>query len=307
LSALHEDSNWPRASGWLSGSKEGRTLGTLGVLGAGLNRSITPGRCDLAPTAVREALRRLSTYDFDHDVDVRRIEARDFGDVRLARDYETSLGNVRKALEAALDLAGAVVLLGGDNGVTLPGVQALGPLGHVGLVTLDAHLDLRETHDGPMNGNPIRGLLEAGLPGEHVVQIGLQSFANSAAYAQVARKHGRTTIPASAVHGQGIDAVVARAFALIPTHVSAVYVDLDLDVMDRSFAPACPGARPGGLLPWQVRRFAYLAGGYPKTKVMDLVELDPERDVGDCTALTAAVCLLEFASGMLSRGSTLIS
>ncbi len=60
-------------------------------------------------------------------------------------------------------------------------------------------------------------------------------------------------------------------------------------------------ARPGGLSPYQIRRAAHLCGAHPKVRVLDLVEVDPTRDVSDVTALTAAVCLLEFACGVLSR------
>ena len=59
-----------------------------------------------------------------------------------------------------------------------------------GLLTIDAHLDLRSLDGGLSNGNPVRALLADGLPGGQIVQVGLQSFANSAAYAEVAREAG---------------------------------------------------------------------------------------------------------------------
>ena len=62
------------------------------------------------------------------------------------------------------------LLLGGNNAVTRPAAHGLGlPLDKVGLITLDAHFDMRDTDQGPMNGNPVRCLLEDGLPGrEHL-------------------------------------------------------------------------------------------------------------------------------------------
>jgi arginase family enzyme len=54
-------------------------------------------------------------------------------------------------------------------------------------------------------------------------------------------------------------------------------------------------------LPHQVRCAAYLCGAHPKVGILDLVEIDPTRDIADATVLTAAACLLEFASGILGR------
>jgi arginase family enzyme len=36
-------------------------------------------------------------------------------------------------------------------------------------------------------------------------------------------------------------------------------------------------------------------------RVLDLVEIDPTRDIADITVLAAAACLLSFASGLLGR------
>ena len=80
-----------------------------------------------------------------------------------------------------------------------------------------------------------------------------------------------------------------------------MYIDLDLDVLDRAYAPATPGSRPGGLCPAEVRRAARMCGARACVRAMDIVELDPEKDVQDATSLAAAACLLEFASGVLER------
>ena len=65
--------------------------------------------------------------------------------------------------------------------MTRPGVHGLGlPLDQVGLITLDAHFDMRDLDRGLGNGNPVRALIEDGLPGRNIAQIGLAPFANSA-------------------------------------------------------------------------------------------------------------------------------
>src|SRR5215468_4789782 len=80
-----DDPFWPRASTWLAGAHAENTRASLIVVGAPLRLgSITPGRCDLAPAAVRAILRKFSCYDIELDADLRMIEARDLGDLPLA-------------------------------------------------------------------------------------------------------------------------------------------------------------------------------------------------------------------------------
>jgi formiminoglutamase len=300
---MPRDPNWPRAGEWLAGNHEPDAARTLVVVGAPLHAgSLTPGRCDLAPGAVRDALARYSTFDIDAGVDLRGVAAKDAGDLDLADAApEQALVPLAGAVGGSLDTADAVAVLGGDNSVTRPALRGLGHLGRVGLLTLDAHLDLRDTTDGLSNGNPIRALLEDGLPGGHVTQVGIQGFANSAEYARVASEAGITVITAETARSQGVETVVAGALASLAERADAIYVDLDLDVLDRAHAPACPGSRPGGLLPADLRRAARLAGAHPKVRVVDIVEVDPTMDVADATVLMAASCLLSFAAGLAAR------
>src|SRR5690606_11035244 len=71
-----------------------------------------------------------------------------------------------------------LVALGGDNAATVPVARAVwgSRIPAAGLVTLDAHHDLR---DGHSNGSPVRELIEAGLDGSRIVQVGIEPFANS--------------------------------------------------------------------------------------------------------------------------------
>lgn len=301
---LHVDRHWPRASRWLAGEHAPGARGLLPVLGVPLTLgSITPSRCDLAPAAIRAALQRFSTCDLAHRCDVRELRAEDLGDLPVAElSVEAAQDPIRDAVSSALAGADAVVLLGGDNSITRPALRGMHQnLKKCALLTLDAHLDLRTLEGGLRNGNPVRALLADGLPGANIIQIGIQSFANSSAYMQVADDAGITMIPVEQVAHEGIETVVERTLHALAKRVEAIYVDLDLDVMDRAYAPATAGARPGGITPLELRRAAWCCGQHPKVRVLDLVEIDPTRDLNDVTSLAAAACLLTFASGVLSR------
>jgi formiminoglutamase len=195
----------------------------------------------------------------------------------------------------------STILLGGDNAITRPGLHSLGfPIERCGLLAFGAHNDLRDLQHGLTNGNPVSALLRDGLPGANIFQIGIQPFANSAAYARVAHDEGINVVTADQVHAHGIERVVRDALETLARRVDAIYVNLDVDVLDRAFAPACPGARPGGLQPWMLRQAARLCGEHERVLIMDIVEVDPTKDIADLTTLAAASFMLAFASGLAS-------
>ncbi|HLK47943.1 MAG TPA: agmatinase family protein [Bryobacteraceae bacterium] len=302
--SLHFDRHWPRASHWLAGECLQGPRRRVALLGAPCHLgSITPGRCDLAPGAIRRALERFSTYDVEHGVDVRLVRADDLGDLPIeGQTPKESFAAIREGAAEARKGADAVALMGGDNSITRPGLHGLDQtLKECGLITLDAHFDLRDLEAGLTNGNPVRALLEDGLPGENIAQIGIQGYANSGYYAAIAREAGVRVVTAEQAHRCGLARAMAEQLAELSRRVTAIYVDVDLDVLDRAFSPGTPGSRPGGFAVWELREAVWVAGACPQVKAMDLVEVDPERDVADATTLAAAACLLEFASGMVTR------
>jgi formiminoglutamase len=74
-----------------------------------------------------------------------------------------------------------------------------------------------------------------------------------------------------------------------------------VDVLDVTFAPGCPGARPGGMSPRQLAAACRAAGAHPRVRAADFVEVDPARDPSGTTVLNLATAFLAFASGVASR------
>jgi formiminoglutamase len=87
------------------------------------------------------------------------------------------------------------------------------------------------------------------------------------------------------VRAHGIETQLIESLDYLSGLVKTIYVDLDIDVLDRIFAPATPGSRPGGLTPWEIRRAAWICGNHAKVRVIDLVEVDPTNDIADATVL----------------------
>jgi formiminoglutamase len=295
-SPFPRDADFPRAAEWLSSPVEEPRAAVVGLPFSGL--SLSGARCDLLPDALRAALWSLSTYNAGDGIDLLDLEAADLGDVDLqGLSPEAALGRIESAISS---LAGPpLALIGGDNSVTAPAV--MGSVGSDGaLLTLDAHHDLRDyRRDGLSNGSPVRVILDSGIDGSRIWQVGIRDFANSRAYSDLADKEGITVFRAPEVRKLGISNVVEQALAELGEH--AVYVDLDLDVVDLSFAPGAPAAQPGGLEPADILEAAFICGSHPSVRAMDIVEVDPLRDAGGITVRLAALALLYFLSGVSRR------
>ena len=295
------DPRWPRAADWLAAGApgQGADLAVLGV--PTFATSISPTGAHATPAAVRRALARLSTWCASRRVDVAALTAWDAGDVDDPDVPVEGEFRVRARVSTVAAKARLVLAVGGDNSMTYP--TAAGVFGDnlsaAGLVTLDAHHDIRE---GRSNGTPVRDLIEAGLDPARIVQVGIADWANSKSYADEAVARGVTIISRREVATRGIDACLRDAFEVAGAGGAAVYVDLDLDVCDRSVAPACPASLPGGLSAAELMQAAYLAGRHPQVKAIDVTEVDATRDTADeRTVRLAAICLLEAAAGLALR------
>lgn len=296
------DPLWPRASDWLAGggSPAGRRLGVVGV--PLCRTSISSSGASATPGAVRAALRRLATFHAGLDVDLESVSVFDAGDLDVAElAGDEALAAVDAGL-AALPAYELVVLLGGDNAITRPAMRTLLPdLARAGLLTLDAHHDVRGFHAGPTNGTPVRGLIEDGLPGSSVVQVGIGNLTNSRAYRTWCDEQGLEIHGVEAAQAEGVRTLVRRSLDRLAESCEALYVDLDVDVVDRAFVPGCPGARPGGLLPGELLAAAEEAGRHPVVRAVDIVEVDATADPTGITVDLAAMCLLSVAAGLAAR------
>ena len=291
--------NWPNLAELVVERAGTAPVGLIGApLAAG---SVTAGACDRAPALLRATLKRIGRYDIETGREL-KTKVADRGDVLVAGlTIEQATAPLSAAVRESSEAHALTLLVGGNNAITRPAVLGLGgSLDEIGLITLDAHFDMRDTRDGLSNGNPVRALLEDGLPGANIAQVGLASFANSAAMHKDAVDAGNLVVTMGDVQRDGIDHAIARALDHV-AHCDALVIDCDIDVIDRSQMPAAPGARPGGMAVTDffaaVRRLA----SDPRVRVIDLTEWDPSLDETDLSALTAARWVAECLAGFELR------
>lgn len=302
---LHHDPRWPRASAWLhDGVTTGLDRADLALIGIGTHLSaITPNNAHMTPGAVRAALARYTTWSAAHEIDfAERITGIDLGDIADPHG-PTGEARVISTIAEAIEKCRLLIAMGGDNALSFSAAcgtaEALGGLSGLGLITLDAHHDVR---DGISNGSPIRRLIEAGVRGATVVQVGISDFANSKEYAARVKDFGITVIRRDQMRGRPMSDVMAEAFAIAGSGTQGIYVDIDVDVCDRSVAPACPAATPGGLSADEVRQIAFECGKNAHVRAIDITEIDATLDTPDQrTVRLAALLILEIATGLAVR------
>jgi len=311
--ALSHDPLWPRAGSWPAFEEttevEETTETDAALLGVPTWRtSLSQTGAHATPAAIRDALPRYGTTLMGPPaVDLNEmLRISDAGDIHEpdGDDGEARTISRVRELSASSDL---VIALGGDNSLTYP--VALGARA-TGLITFDAHFDLR---DGVSNGTPVRRLVEdvpaaasvdtARIDPTRIVQIGIADFANSLAYAQRASDWGIRVITLDEVRRRGVADVVSEALEITGGGTSPrIHLDIDVDVCDRSVAPGCPASVPGGLAAWELRALTRAVAADPRVVSADIAEVDATADADDHrTVRLAALCVLELLAGLAER------
>ncbi|MCX7645487.1 MAG: arginase family protein [Rhodobacteraceae bacterium] len=282
----------------------------IAVLGAGMATpyaSVGP-YCRNAPAAIRAASAAYAAnlghvnFDLGGPVLPEGRSAADAGD--LAQDEGDPAGNRARILGAVrtiLDRRAVPVLLGGDDSVQIPMLEAWGGRGGRGITVLqiDAHIDWRDEVGGERLGlsSTMRRAAEMAHV-ERIIQVGARGIgsARMSDWAE-ARAAGVAFVPAGEVARDG----VGRAVDLIPEGAEVV-VCLDLDALDPSVMPAVIGRTAGGLGYWQGLELVGGAAERGQIAGLGFVEFMPERDVDGIGALTAAQ-LLAALIGIIARRS----
>jgi formiminoglutamase len=275
-------------------------------------RALTAQRSDHAPDVVRAALARFATWDSHHRTDLAAWCVADYGNAGAVRapTWEAAVEAIDTRADAAFADDSFVVALGGDHSIAWPVVAACteaalrrgnGEHGRVGILQLDVHHDVRSLEHGPSNGTPIRGLIESGtVRGDDVVQVGIHPFGNGRATTEYCDAVGIVRYTLDDVADRGA-AAIARAALLSLDGVDAIHLTVDIDVLDRAFAPGTAAALPGGLDPRTLLQLVEAACSDPRVVSMDVMEFDPERDVASVTAYAAANVVMAALAAVARR------
>lgn len=212
----------------------------------------------------------------------------------------------RKVLEVAG--AGCIpIVLGGDHSITFPSAsavaEAIAPR-KLGIVHFDAHADTAATTWGVLasHGTPMRRLIESGaVEGRNFVQVGLRGYWPPPDTLAWMREHELRTHFMTEIEERGSEAVVADALAEALDGPDAIYLSVDIDVIDPGMAPGTGTPEPGGMLTRELLRAIRQVVQAVDLVGMDVVEVSPPYDVAEVTAAAAHRCVLEALSAVAQR------
>jgi agmatinase len=222
----------------------------------------------------------------------------DVGDsVLFPTDVEKSRQSVAADVAGIVERKAFPVILGGDHYISLPGVQGLiagmnrrGEKPKIGFIHVDAHLDAKDENaimGRHCNSTQVRRIAE--LPEvdpKNMVLVGLKEMSSRDQWDFI-RESGINTFSSTDVHKQGAYEVTRKALEIAEKGTTAIYVSLDIDVVDNAFVPGTGAIVLDGITSLQ---FLEIARGLGDASIaaLDLVEVAPAYDPGEYTQRLAA-------------------
>ncbi|RLI44368.1 agmatinase [Candidatus Bathyarchaeota archaeon] len=278
--------------------KVGANVAYLGIPFEGCAVGI-PG-ASFGPRMVRIGSDDIISYNYELDVDIAdHFKIVDCGDVPVIPMDIT--GSFKKIEDTVAEIVGAGVfpiIIGGDHSITLPAFKGFyrHTTGNVGLIHFDTHMDTSDTYGGMKISNCTQitriAEMERVNP-KNIVQIGIRNHLNPKSERLMGEKLGIKVFPIWEIFKRGIEPVMKEAVEIVKDGTDAIYITLDIDVLDAAYAPATSVPTPGGLTSRQLIeavRIAAKAG----VDAFDLVEVSgPQQDPNFITGRTAATIIAE--------------
>jgi agmatinase len=199
------------------------------------------------------------------------------------------------------------IVLGGDHSITWPSASAVAEVrrpGSIGIVHFDAHADTANDDWGVLagHGTPMRRLVESGaVKGRNFVQVGLRGYWPPVETFTWMQEQGLRYHFMREIEERGAEVVIAQAIDEALDGPDAIYLSLDIDVIDPGMAPGTGTPEPGGMLTREVLRAIRQIVGAVQLAGMDIVEVAPPYDHAEVTAMAANRAALEAISALAVR------
>lgn len=293
------------------------------VVGIPVDNALMPGHTSLAPGAIRKGTEpiayRMEISPGGELVDIstgRRVrplaEPRlfDLGDLPIDRaDVDRNNQIIREAMRRITGTGALPIVLGGDHYITAPsfwgaseGLSRGRPGFKMGYIHMDAHTDLFDEMPAANRryntGTCARRISELDvIDVRNMVWIGLRGWARPAEGWDYALQGGGHFFTMNEVRARGLQYVVREALELAGEGCDAIYLSIDIDVVDASYGSGISVPEPGGITSQELIDAMNLLRESPLIRVVDFVEVCPDKDSGPWGGLSAqlaATVLIQF-------------
>jgi agmatinase len=249
-----------------------------------------------APRAIREASLNIETYSLDTGIDVEAIPLHDAGDLHVVNDPSETLRRLQNVTGDILAANKIPVCIGGEHTITLGAVRSLPK--NVGVVSFDAHGDLRDEYGGGKlsHATVLRRITEV-VGADAVLICGIRALCKEEV--EFVEQRNVQLLTPTDIRKFGIEKVQSQLKSFLNKFQHS-YLTIDSDVLDPAFCPGVANPEFNGLTPSELLPMIstvaenHLAG-------FDLVEVCPNYDTGSAAIAAARLIFETLAHAEKSR------
>ncbi|MGZ6269144.1 MAG: agmatinase [Candidatus Limnocylindrales bacterium] len=285
----------------------------VAIIGAPFDDAVShrPG-ARFGPRAIREANYATgSLHSLQTGIEpFEWLEVVDAGDANIVPAWiERGHALIYRKIRDVARTGAIPIVLGGDHSITWPSATAVAETrrpGRIGIVHFDANADTAPEDWGVLagHGTPMRRLIESGaVLGRNFVQVGLRGYWPPVETFEWMKAQGMRWHLMREIEERGAEAVIADAIAEALDGPEAIYLSVDVDVIDPGMAPGTGTPEPGGMLTREVLRAIRQIVAAVELAGMDVVEVSPPYDHAELTAMVASRLVLEAMSALALKKS----
>ena len=210
---------------------------------------------------------------------------------------EETLKRIKLSVGDVVNSSKIPVLIGGEHTLTYAAIQAMGS--NVGLISFDAHADLRNEYMGldVSHATFMRRIAEH-MGHERIMEVGVRALCKEEV--QYINETNMTLITTQRLRELGPE----RAAELVKAQTKKFerkYITIDMDVLDPAFAPGVGSPEGDGICPnMLITILNSICDG--RTAGIDLAEVAPYYDTGTTAAQAARILFEALCSIQHSRG-----
>ncbi len=241
-----------------------------------------------APFEIRQASWNFESFHIDTKTDLTKIKVHDYGDVDVSDMESAEMVRLVEDFTIKIIKENKIpIAIGGEHSITSGIISALSKnYCNLNVVFLDAHLDFRDSYEGNKFNHACSLRRVADVVGiENVANLGIRSAEREEYESALEKK--LYFVESQTIRSKGVSAVINEIKKRLSNNL---YLSLDFDVIDPSFAPAVSTPEPFGLTPYEVleliRHLASRIVGF------DIVEVCPPYDNGETSLLAAKMIRL---------------
>ncbi len=236
-----------------------------------------------APSKIRESSYCFEPYIEEHSVSLDRLELHDAGDIENTGDFESLKKELIQFISSRVEKKKFPIILGGEHSISPIAVEALKDQFYdLNVLTLDAHLDFRDRYEGLEHSHATVNRRISELVGtSNLAVLGVRSISSQSFDVEMPLY----------VNSRDIESVNQTLDKITDSLSSPIYLSIDMDVLDPSYAPGVGNPEPFGLSSLDVKEIIKNLSG--DLVGMDVVEVSPKYDESDITSNLAARFIYE--------------